>query len=71
LESVLVEIVAVSGKNCLNIVQFFRVITSCGELSTPRYSRYFAYCRFFGLSDTEEILRQCGLSSPPRDRVLT
>ncbi|MCY4358003.1 MAG: hypothetical protein OXD01_10850, partial [Gammaproteobacteria bacterium] len=26
---------------------------------------------FFGLSDTEEVLRRCGLSRPPRDRVIT
>ncbi|MCY4264279.1 MAG: hypothetical protein OXE78_05440 [Gammaproteobacteria bacterium] len=26
---------------------------------------------FFGLSDTEEVLRQCGLSRPARDRVVT
>ncbi len=26
---------------------------------------------FFGLSDTEEVLRQCGLSRPARDRVIT
>ncbi|MCY4356283.1 MAG: hypothetical protein OXD01_02060, partial [Gammaproteobacteria bacterium] len=26
---------------------------------------------FLGLSDTEEVMRQCGLSRPPRDRVIT
>ncbi|MCY4357095.1 MAG: hypothetical protein OXD01_06185, partial [Gammaproteobacteria bacterium] len=36
LESVLVEIVAVSGKNCLNVVQFFSVKSTISKESDFR-----------------------------------